>query len=138
MVTYFSSMLFLHIRLIGNEEKKAQCRNVSCLVKEIFHIVQRTLFILLSSHTIHIYCYLFSSEALDDTFCLLGLIVQLSKGVKELLHLPLQSCVAEFCSRPGCFRLDDLCLDNLVPVPLLREVCFQPNDLFLQLLVSLL
>lgn len=88
-------------------------------------------------HITHIFFFL-SSKALDDAFCLLGLIAELSKGVKELLHLLLQGCVVPLRVSPSPLRLHDLSLDSLVPVPLLREVGFQPNNLDLQLFISLL
>lgn len=77
------------------------------------------------------------SEALDDTLSFLGLVVQLSEGVEQLLHLPLQGGVAQFGGRPGLLGLYDLGLDGLVPVALLHEVGFQPDHLHLQLLVAL-
>lgn len=78
------------------------------------------------------------SEALDNPFCLLGLVVQFSERVEELLHLPLQSGVAAFRSSPSSLRLADPGLDRLVPVALLGKAGFQLDHLRLQLLVSLL
>lgn len=78
------------------------------------------------------------SKALDDALSFLGLVVQLSEGVKQLLHLPLQRSVAQFRGGPGLLGLCDLGLDDLVPVALLHEVGFQPDHLHLQLLVPLL
>lgn len=78
------------------------------------------------------------SEALDNPFSLLGLVVQLSEGVEELLHLTLQSRVASFGSSSSSLGLADLGLDRLVPVALLGKVGSQLDHLHLQLLVSLL
>lgn len=79
-----------------------------------------------------------SSKALHNMLCLLDLIVEFSKGVKVLLHLSLQRRVVYLRSSPGPFRLHDLSLDCLVPVPLLCQVRFQPHHLHLKLFISLL
>lgn len=59
------------------------------------------------------------SKAVDDVLRLLGLVVELSEGVEELLHLLLQSGIAQLCGGPAPFRLVDLSLDGAVPAPLL-------------------